>query len=145
LIAVTLAPAARHVLFASPSLRGAAATPSFSATSGSSRTGLSLRLGEGTAPALFIHLARAAALVWSQMATIQDRRREAESEGGDDEHLSSSWPSRRALALWLPGLPPGRGSTTRRHARGRDARSSLRPPARIRVARPERDRDPCMR
>ena len=32
---------------------------------------LEMRLGEGTGAALFIHLARAAALIWSEMATFK--------------------------------------------------------------------------
>ena len=71
LLAVTLAPAARHALFASHR----------SAERGHGRAleylrlepylDLGLRLGEGTGGALFIHLARAAALVWSEMATFK--------------------------------------------------------------------------
>jgi len=71
LLAVTLAPAARHALFASHR----------SAERGHARAlehlrldpylDLGLRLGEGTGGALFIHLARAAALVWSEMATFK--------------------------------------------------------------------------
>jgi nicotinate-nucleotide--dimethylbenzimidazole phosphoribosyltransferase len=71
LIAVALAPATRHVLFASHRsaepghafvLRHLGLEPYLD---------LSLRLGEGTGAALFIHLARAAALVWSEMATFK--------------------------------------------------------------------------
>jgi nicotinate-nucleotide--dimethylbenzimidazole phosphoribosyltransferase len=71
LVAVALAPAARHVLFASHRsaepghalvLRHLGLEPYLD---------LSLRLGEGTGAALFIHLARAAALVWTEMATFK--------------------------------------------------------------------------
>jgi nicotinate-nucleotide--dimethylbenzimidazole phosphoribosyltransferase len=71
LIAVALAPAARHALFAAHRsaepghalvLEHLGLTPYLD---------LSLRLGEGTGAALFIHLARAAALVWSEMATFK--------------------------------------------------------------------------
>jgi nicotinate-nucleotide--dimethylbenzimidazole phosphoribosyltransferase len=41
---------------------------------------LALRLGEGTGAALFIHLARAAALVWNEMATFKSAG-VSESEG----------------------------------------------------------------
>ena len=71
LLAVTLASASRHALFASHR----------SAERGHARAlehlglepflDLGLRLGEGTGAALFIHLARAAALVWSEMATFK--------------------------------------------------------------------------
>jgi nicotinate-nucleotide--dimethylbenzimidazole phosphoribosyltransferase len=71
LVAVALAPAARHALFAAHRsaepghalvLEHLGLTPYLD---------LSLRLGEGTGAALFIHLARAAALVWSEMATFK--------------------------------------------------------------------------
>jgi nicotinate-nucleotide--dimethylbenzimidazole phosphoribosyltransferase len=71
LVAVTLAPDARHALFASHRsaepghavlLEHLGLTPYFD---------LALRLGEGTGAALFIHLARAAALIWSEMATFK--------------------------------------------------------------------------
>jgi nicotinate-nucleotide--dimethylbenzimidazole phosphoribosyltransferase len=71
LVAVALAPAAQHALFASHR----------SAERGHARAlehlrldpylDLGLRLGEGTGAALFIHLVRAAALVWSEMATFK--------------------------------------------------------------------------
>jgi nicotinate-nucleotide--dimethylbenzimidazole phosphoribosyltransferase len=71
LIATALAPAARHALFAAHR----------SAEPGHERAlahlglvpylDLSLRLGEGTGAALFIHLARAACLVYGEMATFK--------------------------------------------------------------------------
>ena len=77
---VTLAPAARHVLFASHR----SAEPGHALVLGhlglEPYLDLSLRLGEGTGAALFIHLARAAALVWSQMATFKTAG-VSESEG----------------------------------------------------------------
>src|SRR5256712_10260756 len=80
LIAVTLAPAARHVLFASHR----SAEPGHALVLGhlglEPYLDLSLRLGEGTGAAPFIHLARAAALVWSQMATFKTAG-VSESEG----------------------------------------------------------------
>jgi nicotinate-nucleotide--dimethylbenzimidazole phosphoribosyltransferase len=71
LIAVTLAPAARHALFAAHrsaepghavALRHLALEPYLD---------LGLRLGEGTGAALFIHLARAAARIYGEMATFK--------------------------------------------------------------------------
>jgi len=71
LIAVTLAPAARHALFASHR----------SAEPGHARAlehlglvpylDLEMRLGEGTGAALFIPLARAAAAIYAEMATFK--------------------------------------------------------------------------
>lgn len=69
--ALTLAPAARDALFASHrstepghdvALRHLGLVPYLD---------LSMRLGEGTGAALFIHLARAAALAYSEMATFK--------------------------------------------------------------------------
>jgi nicotinate-nucleotide--dimethylbenzimidazole phosphoribosyltransferase len=77
LVAVTLAPDARHVLFAShrssepghaQALRHLDLVPYLD---------LSLRLGEGTGAALFIHLARAACLVYREMATFKSAGIEA--------------------------------------------------------------------
>ena len=83
LVAVTLAPAARHVLFAAHR----SAEPGHSLVLGhlglEPYLDLSLRLGEGTGAALFIHLARAAALVWSEMATFKAAG-VSKSEGAGD-------------------------------------------------------------
>ena len=71
LVAATLAPAARHAMFASHrsaepghavALRHLGLEPYLS---------LDLRLGEGTGAALFIPLARAAAAVYGEMATFK--------------------------------------------------------------------------
>jgi nicotinate-nucleotide--dimethylbenzimidazole phosphoribosyltransferase len=71
LIAVGLAPEARHALFASHrsaepghdvALRQLELTPYLD---------LAMRLGEGTGAALFIHLARAAAAIYGEMATFK--------------------------------------------------------------------------
>jgi nicotinate-nucleotide--dimethylbenzimidazole phosphoribosyltransferase len=71
LVAVTLAPHTSHALFAAHrsaepghdlALRHLALTPYLD---------LSLRLGEGTGAALFIHLARAACLIYREMATFK--------------------------------------------------------------------------
>ena len=71
LIAVSLAPAAREMLFGSHrsaepghayALKHLGLTPYLD---------LSMRLGEGTGAALFIHLARAAARIYAEMATFE--------------------------------------------------------------------------
>ena len=71
LAATTLAPAAASVLFASHrsaepghdvALRHLGLTPYLD---------LGLRLGEGTGAALFVHLARAATLIYREMATFK--------------------------------------------------------------------------
>ncbi len=71
LIAVTLAPPARHALFASHrsaepghalALRHLGLAPYLD---------LEMRLGEGTGAALFVHLVRAAAAVYGEMATFK--------------------------------------------------------------------------
>jgi nicotinate-nucleotide--dimethylbenzimidazole phosphoribosyltransferase len=71
LVAVALAPAARDVLFASHR----SAEPGHDVALGhlglAPYLDLSMRLGEGTGAALFIHLARAAALLYTEMATFK--------------------------------------------------------------------------
>ena len=71
LIAVTLAPASRHALFAAHR----SAEPGHSIALEHLRLDpyldLGLRLGEGTGAALFIHLARAAARIYDEMATFK--------------------------------------------------------------------------
>jgi nicotinate-nucleotide--dimethylbenzimidazole phosphoribosyltransferase len=71
LIAVTLAPAAHHALFASHRSAEPGHAVVLSHLGLEPYLDLSLRLGEGTGAALFIHLARAAALVWTEMATFK--------------------------------------------------------------------------
>jgi nicotinate-nucleotide--dimethylbenzimidazole phosphoribosyltransferase len=71
LVAVALAPAARHVLFAAHRSAEPGHAPVLEHLGLAPYLDLSLRLGEGTGAALFIHLARAAALVWSEMATFK--------------------------------------------------------------------------
>src|SRR5262245_38712480 len=71
LIAVALAPAARHVLFAAHRSAEPGHALMLDHLGLAPYLDLSLRLGEGTGAALFIHLARAAALVWSEMATFK--------------------------------------------------------------------------
>ena len=71
LIAVALAPAARHVLFAAHRSAEPGHALVLDHLALAPYLDLSLRLGEGTGAALFIHLARAATLVWSEMATFK--------------------------------------------------------------------------
>lgn len=71
LIAVALAPAARHALFAAHRSAEPGHVLVLDHLGLTPYLDLSLRLGEGTGAALFIHLARAAALVWSEMATFK--------------------------------------------------------------------------
>jgi len=70
-IAVALAPAARDALFAAHRSAEPGHAVILSHLGLSPYLDLALRLGEGTGAALFIHLARAAALVWSEMATFK--------------------------------------------------------------------------
>ena len=81
LVAVALAPAARHALFASHRsaepghnvvLRHLGLTPYLD---------LGMRLGEGTGAALFVHLARAASLVYAEMATFKSAGVDGPTEG----------------------------------------------------------------
>jgi nicotinate-nucleotide--dimethylbenzimidazole phosphoribosyltransferase len=71
LVAVTLAPASRHALFAAHR----SVEPGHQAVLAHLELvpylDLSMRLGEGTGAALFIHLARAAALIYTEMATFK--------------------------------------------------------------------------
>jgi nicotinate-nucleotide--dimethylbenzimidazole phosphoribosyltransferase len=71
LVAVTLAPASRHALFASHRSAERGHARALEHLGLEPYLDLGLRLGEGTGAALFIHLARAAALVWSEMATFK--------------------------------------------------------------------------
>lgn len=71
LVAVTLAPAARHALFAAHRSveRGHAAVLAHLGLA--PYLDLDMRLGEGTGAALFVHLARAAAAIYREMATFK--------------------------------------------------------------------------
>jgi len=71
LLAVTLAPASRHALFASHRSAERGHARALEHLGLAPYLDLGLRLGEGTGAALFVHLARAAALVWSEMATFK--------------------------------------------------------------------------
>jgi nicotinate-nucleotide--dimethylbenzimidazole phosphoribosyltransferase len=71
LIAVTLAPAARDVLFAAHRSAEPGHAVLLRRLELEPYLDLAMRLGEGTGAALFIHLARAAALVYREMATFK--------------------------------------------------------------------------
>ena len=71
LVAATLAPDARHVLFASHRSAEPGHALALAHLALVPYLDLSLRLGEGTGAALFIHLARAACLVYGEMATFK--------------------------------------------------------------------------
>jgi nicotinate-nucleotide--dimethylbenzimidazole phosphoribosyltransferase len=71
LVAVTLVPAARHALFASHRSVEPGHAAVLAHLGLEPYLDLDMRLGEGTGAALFIHLARAAALIWSEMATFK--------------------------------------------------------------------------
>jgi nicotinate-nucleotide--dimethylbenzimidazole phosphoribosyltransferase len=71
LIATTLASDARHALFASHRSAEPGHAAALAHLGLVPYLDLSLRLGEGTGAALFIHLARAACLVYGEMATFK--------------------------------------------------------------------------
>lgn len=71
LVAVTLAPEARHALFASHRSVEPGHAAILAHLGLAPYLDLEMRLGEGTGAALFIHLARAAALIWNEMATFK--------------------------------------------------------------------------
>ena len=71
LVAATIAPACVHALFASHRSAEPGHAHALEHMGLEPYLDLGLRLGEGTGAALFIHLARAAALVWSEMATFK--------------------------------------------------------------------------
>jgi nicotinate-nucleotide--dimethylbenzimidazole phosphoribosyltransferase len=71
LIAVTLAPAAASALFASHRSTEPGHTAALAHLGLRPYLELAMRLGEGTGAALFIHLARAATLIYSEMATFK--------------------------------------------------------------------------
>ena len=71
LVAVALAPATRGVLFASHRSAEPGHAHALAHLGLTPYLDLSMRLGEGTGAALFIHLARAAALIYSEMATFK--------------------------------------------------------------------------
>jgi nicotinate-nucleotide--dimethylbenzimidazole phosphoribosyltransferase len=71
LIAVALAPAAVHAAFASHRSAEPGHARALAHLGLEPYLDLGLRLGEGTGAALFVHLARAAALIYTEMATFK--------------------------------------------------------------------------
>jgi nicotinate-nucleotide--dimethylbenzimidazole phosphoribosyltransferase len=71
LVAVRMAPEARHVLFASHRSAEPGHAAVLAALGLTPYLELSMRLGEGTGAALFVHLARAAAQIYAGMATFK--------------------------------------------------------------------------
>jgi nicotinate-nucleotide--dimethylbenzimidazole phosphoribosyltransferase len=71
LIATTIAPAAAHALFAAHRSAEPGHTVALAHLGLEPYLDLGLRLGEGTGAALFIHLARAAARIYGEMATFK--------------------------------------------------------------------------
>jgi nicotinate-nucleotide--dimethylbenzimidazole phosphoribosyltransferase len=71
LVAAGLAPAVRHALFASHRSAEAGHARALAQLDLVPYLDLDMRLGEGTGAALFIHLARAAALIYTEMATFK--------------------------------------------------------------------------
>src|SRR5216110_713890 len=89
LLAVTLAPASRHALFASHRSAERGHARALEHLGLTPYLDLALRLGEGTGAALFIHLARAAALIWNEMATFKSAG-VSQSEGASDRRAPPS-------------------------------------------------------
>ena len=104
LVAVTLAPDARHALFASHRSAEPGHTVILEHLGLTPYLDLALRLGEGTGAALFIHLARAAALVWNEMATFESAG-VSQSEGASDRRAPPS--DRRAPPSGAPSEAGG--------------------------------------
>ena len=71
LIAVALAPAARHALFAAHRSAEPGHTLALTHLGLTPYLDLELRLGEGTGAVLFVHLARAACRIYGEMATFK--------------------------------------------------------------------------
>ena len=89
LVAVTLAPDARHALFASHRSAEPGHAVMLEHLGLTPYLDLALRLGEGTGAALFIHLARAAARIWREMATFKSAG-VSQSEGASDRRAPPS-------------------------------------------------------
>lgn len=81
LIAVTLAPAARHALFASHRSAEPGHVSVLAHLGLTPYLDLSMRLGEGTGALLFVHLARAAARIYTEMATFKSAGVSGATEG----------------------------------------------------------------
>jgi nicotinate-nucleotide--dimethylbenzimidazole phosphoribosyltransferase len=96
LVAVTLAPAARHACFAAHRSAEPGHGRALSHLGLEPYLDLGLRLGEGTGAALFIHLARAAARVYVEMATFKS--------AGVSQSEGASTPADRSTS-GAPGAP----------------------------------------
>jgi nicotinate-nucleotide--dimethylbenzimidazole phosphoribosyltransferase len=100
LVAVTLAPASRYALFASHRSAERGHALALEHLGLEPYLDLELRLGEGTGAALFIHLARAASLIWSEMATfksagvsISEGASTAPSEASPEDRIAPAKPA----------------------------------------------------
>jgi len=80
LIATTLAPAARHALFAAHRSAEPGHTIALAHLGLVPYLELGMRLGEGTGAVLFVHLARAAARIYGEMATFKSAGVDGPSE-----------------------------------------------------------------
>ncbi len=133
LVAVTLAPDARHALFASHRSAEPGHTVILEHLGLTPYLDLALRLGEGTGAALFIHLARAAALVWNEMATFESAG-VSQSEGASDRPAPPS--DRRAPPSGRRAPPSGAPSEAGGSAPERERTRS----DRVAPAKPTRER-----
>ena len=133
LVAVTLAPDARHALFASHRSAEPGHTVILEHLGLTPYLDLALRLGEGTGAALFIHLARAAALVWNEMATFESAG-VSQSEGASDRRAPPS--DRRAPRSGRRAPPSGAPS----EAGGSAPERERTPSDRVAPAKPTRER-----
>jgi len=133
LVAVTLAPDARHALFASHRSAEPGHTVILEHLGLTPYLDLALRLGEGTGAALFIHLARAAALVWNEMATFESAG-VSQSEGASDRRAPPS--DRRAPPSDRRAPPSGAPS----EAGGSAPERERTPSDRVAPAKPTRER-----
>jgi nicotinate-nucleotide--dimethylbenzimidazole phosphoribosyltransferase len=82
LIAVTLAPAARHALFAAHRSAEPGHARALAHLGLAPYLDLDMRLGEGTGAALFIPIARAAAAIYGEMATFKSAGVDGPAGGG---------------------------------------------------------------
>src|SRR5947208_285629 len=105
LAAVTLAPDARHALFASHRSAEPGHAVILERLGLTPYLDLEMRLGEATGGAVFIHLARAAALIWSEMATFKSAG--VSTSEGASVAPSEATPSDR-IAPAKPALERGR-------------------------------------
>jgi nicotinate-nucleotide--dimethylbenzimidazole phosphoribosyltransferase len=100
LIAVAIAPAAGHFLLAAHRSVEPGHSIALTHLGLEPYLSLGLRLGEGTGAALFIHLARAAALIYTEMATFKSAGVDGPmmARGGVGEPLGHTPPQARRVA-----------------------------------------------